>query len=266
MRTSSLVVLLSGVLLAAGCMSTPMLRDKEMGHRMPAYVPYDQDIVLDRGNVERSVPALLTNAVVPETQSAPEGVGRVSNTDAVAVAGEAPPVTNAAAVLQSSVTPSVQTHRILSRGDRVLISLRGIPRAEEIKNVIDGKGEVTLPYIGQVRVADLTPSEAERVIETAYIDGGIYRGINVIVVAEDKVYFVQGEVSRQGKFSMSGYVTLLQAITEAGGYTPYANKKNVKIIRGDQVLFFNAREIENGKEQDPAISSDDIIVVQKSVF
>jgi len=156
--------------------------------------------------------------------------------------------------------------RILSRGDRIMISLRGIPKAEEIKNVIDGIGEVTLPLVGQVRVAGLTTSDAERLIESKYIDGGFYRGINVIVVAEDKVYFVQGEVSRQGKFSMSGDVTLLQAITEAGGYTPFANRKNVKVIRGDQVIFYNARDIENGEGNDPPVLADDIIVVQRRWF
>lgn len=159
-----------------------------------------------------------------------------------------------------------QGQRILSRGDRILISLRGIPVAEEIKNIIDGLGEVTLPYVGQVRVAGLTASDAERLIESTYVERGIYRSINVIVVAEDKVYFVQGEVARQGKFSMSGDVTLLQAITEAGGYTSFANRKSVKIIRGEQVLFFNARDIANGRELDPVIASDDIIVVLRSVF
>lgn len=147
-----------------------------------------------------------------------------------------------------------------------MISLRGIPVAEDNKNIIDGLGEVTLPYVGQVRVAGLTASDAERLIESTYVERGIYRSINVIVVAEDKVYFVQGEVARQGKFSMSGDVTLLQAITEAGGYTPFANRRSVKIIRGEQVLFFNARDIENGKGTDPVIASDDIIVVLRSVF
>jgi len=234
------------LLLIAGCMTPP-----DVGgdlHRMTAYRPIAEGIVLEPAE---AVPDVLP---VAETDAAGEAA-----VPAVVVGG----ASGVAPVDTGRATP---VQRVLSRGDRIMISLRGIPRAEEIKNVIDGLGEVTLPYIGQVRVAGLTASEAERLIETQYIEGGIYRNINVIVVAEDKVYFVQGEVARQGKFSMSGDVTLLQAITEAGGYTPFANRRNIKVIRGDQVLFFNARDIADGKSNDPPVLADDIIVVQRSVF
>lgn len=163
-------------------------------------------------------------------------------------------------------TTEAGQRRVLNSGDQLVVYLRGIPRPEDIKNVIDGAGGITLPYIGQVQIEGLTPSQAERLIEDTYIKEGIFRNINVIVVSEDKVFFVQGEVARQGKFTLSGEVTLLQAITEAGGYSPFANRRNVKIIRGDQVLFFNARDIANGREPDPIIESDDIIEVLRSVF
>lgn len=232
------------LLLIAGCMSMP-----DGGgdlHRMTAYQPVVEGIGLVPAVVE-AVPVMQTHVPADETAAA---LG--SNTDPGEVA------------VDPARTVSVQ--RVLSRGDRIMISLRGIPRAEEIKNVIDGLGEVTLPLIGQVRVAGLTTSDAERLIETTYIERDIYKAINVIVVAEDKVYFVQGEVSRQGKFPMSGDVTLLQAITEAGGYTPFARRKKVKVIRGDQVIFYNAVDIENGKENDPPVLADDIIVVQRRFF
>lgn len=234
------------LLFSAGCMSLP---DQEsVSHRMAAFQPVTEGI-----DLLVPVPAAEAVPVVPTNV----------------------PVDEAASVVSSNTAPGEVTlepgqalpvQRVLSRGDRIMISLRGIPRAEEIQNVIDGLGEVTLPYIGQVRVAGLTTSDAERLIETAYIDGDFYKAINVIVVAEDKVYFVQGEVARQGKFPMSGDVTLLQAITEAGGYTAFANRKNVKVIRGDQVIFYNARDIADGKGIDPPVLADDIIVVQRSVF
>lgn len=154
----------------------------------------------------------------------------------------------------------------LSPGDEVMISLRGIPSPEDIRNVIDSMGEITLPLIGQIKVAGLSASEAERVIETTYVDRGFFRSINVIMVAEDKSYFVQGEVGRQGRFRLSGEVTLLKAISEAGGYSPFANRKNVKVIRGDEVMFFNARDIAEGKEEDPIVQANDIIEVLRSVW
>ena len=157
-------------------------------------------------------------------------------------------------------------HHQLSPGDEVLTSLRGIPRPEDIRNVVDSSGYITMPLIGQVQVAGLSASEAERLIEKTYVERGFFRSINVIMVSEDKSYFVQGEVGRQGRFRLSGEVTLLKAITEAGGYSPFANRRNVKIIRDDDVLFFNARDIANGREPDPVIKANDIIVVLRSVL
>lgn len=230
------------LLMATGCLS---LRGTGGDlHRMEPYSPVTEGIVLVPEKSVQTADA-ITNVIAPPVAVA--AVGNVATAQVSAASGDV----------------ALPVQRILSRGDRIMISLRGIPRPEEIKNVVDGLGEVTLPLIGQVSVSGLTTSEAERLIESTYIDGGFYRKINIIVVAEDKVYFVQGEVARQGKFSMSGDVTLLQAITEAGGYTAFANPKKIKVIRGDQVLFYNARDIADGKETDPPILADDIIMVPR---
>ncbi len=257
------------LLLISGCRSLPDGggAGEGGGHRMAAYQPVSAGIELALSAVKAD-PDVQTNLPADEASS-------VGSSNAVPGVQTNVPVDEASADVSSNAVPgdvtlapvnALPVQRVLSRGDRIMISLRGIPRPEEIQNIIDGLGEVTLPLIGQVLVAGLTTSDAERLIETTYRDRDIYRAINVIVVAEDKVYFVQGEVSRQGKFPMSGDVTLLQAITEAGGYTPFANRKKVKVIRGEKVIFYNARDIENGEENDPPVLADDIIVVQRSWY
>ena len=165
-----------------------------------------------------------------------------------------------------AVREGSETVRKLDSGDRIIIYLRGIPVPEKIEDSVDGFGECTLPYLGELKLAGKTTSEAEREIESAYVDGGIYRQINVIVVAEDEEYFVQGEVAKQGKFPLSGPVTLLQAISEAGGYTPFANRKKIKVIRGNELFFYNAKEIADGEVPDPPIRADDIIEVLRKVI
>jgi len=165
-----------------------------------------------------------------------------------------------------TVREGSESVRKLGSGDRILIYLRGIPVPEKIEDEVDGFGEITLPYLGEVKLAGKTTSEAERLIESAYVDGGIYRQINVIVVAEDEMYFVQGEVAKQGKIPLSGPVTLLQAISEAGGYTPFANRKKIKVIRGNELLYYNAKEIADGEIPDPPIRADDIIEVLRKVI
>ena len=43
--------------------------------------------------------------------------------------------------------------------------------------------------------------------------------------------FVLGEVSKPGKFQAKSYVTLLQAISMAGGFTEYAKKNRLQVVR-----------------------------------
>jgi len=197
-------------------------------------------------------PLVSGTALTPPAATPAATVLADTNGAAVAVVA-----TSAVAV----VSESYGVLRSLGAGDRIVIYLRGIPKQEEIKDIIDGVGEVTLPYIGEMKLVGLTTSDAERLIESTYVSRGIYKQVNVIVVAEDEVYFVQGEVARQGKFPLSGPVTLLQTISEAGGYSPFANRKKIKVIRGDVVLFYNARDIADGEVPDPPIQADDIIEV-----
>jgi protein involved in polysaccharide export with SLBB domain len=261
-RMLGFLVLAAVASVVAGC-STPTM---PMSQRVECYRP--KVAVLPAAVVDPAV-VVQPDVVVPPDV--------VSNTGAdpaepnVAATGGVTPaarvqVQNSAVAKQDEPEASVRTHntlRNLKSGDRVIIHLRGIPTLVEINDVIDGWGEVTLPFIGEVKIADKTISEAERQVEKSYIDGGIYKQINVIIVAEDEVYFVQGEVAWQGKYSLSGAVTLWQAISAAGGCTPFANRKKIKIMRGDKILMYNGKDIAKGAVPDPLIFANDIIEVYK---
>jgi len=216
------------------------------------------------------LPAIQQQAVSATNEIVAVAVANISTNKEV-IANQAPEPRQPAEITASKSDKPVEivtveerkhnTLRSLKSGNRVIIHLRGIPHPEEINDVIDGWGEVTLPYIGEIKLIDKTISEAERLIERSYIEGGIYKQINVIVVAEDEVYFVQGEVAKQGKYSLSGAVTLRQAISEAGGFTPFANRAKIKVMRGGQVLMYNGKDVAKGKIPDPPIFADDIIEV-----
>ena len=246
------MVLAAVVFTTAGCSTT---------------LPESQRVARYRPQVEvRPVmqQAALASNVVGEVEvvNVPTNTGTAANQAAQTKLSHEPGVAKGDTPVKAAAEERTHnTLRSLKSGTRVIIHLRGIPKPEEINDVIDGWGEVTLPYIGEIKLIDKTVSEAERLIERSYIEGGIYKQINVIVVAEDEVYFVQGEVAKQGKYSLSGAVTLLQAISEAGGYTPFANRAKIKVMRGDQMLMYNAKDIARGKIPDPPIFADDIIEV-----
>jgi polysaccharide biosynthesis/export protein VpsN len=160
--------------------------------------------------------------------------------------------------------------RMLKRGDKVVVELRGIPTPESIRGEVDELG-INLPLVGRVRIDGKTTFEAEKLIERTYVDGGFYTKINVIVLSQDDEYFVTGEVNKQDKYLMTGDRTLLQAITAAGGYTDFAKKSRVKVMRkglgkDKQMLYFDCEKIEQGKEKDPLIKPGDIIEVPRRLF
>ena len=237
-RRAPVTVLLAVLCLVSGCVTRPgpgkrLARYRpETAHRSPWLWTESGAAAAEPGAVG------MTNAVLPTkagTGTPPEG---------------------------SSGTMT----RVLKRGDKVQIYLRDIPVPDEIKNEINGDGTVNLPLIGVVQLEGKATAEAQNLIEKMYIDGGYYVKISVIVMAEEDEYFVQGEVKREGRYPLTRDLTVLQAIVTAGGYTDYAKKSQVKIIRGNEVVVVDAGRIEERKEKDPLIKPGDIVLVPRKIF
>jgi len=154
--------------------------------------------------------------------------------------------------------------RRLRNGDRIIINKLGISPPEEIKDVIDENGSVTLSFVGPIKLEGLTTAEAEDAIEKAYIDGGYYKKINIVVVPQEYQYYVSGEVMKPGRYPLVAGTTLLRAITAAGGYTEYANPRKITVRRGDKVDTYNAKKIEDLKQDDPVLEPEDVLVVERT--
>lgn len=94
---------------------------------------------------------------------------------------------------------------------------------------------------------------------------------DVITIPAKKYYYIYGEVVHPGSFLLEEGTTILKAITQAGGFTKFASKRNIEILRtredGQQYkITANIRDIEDGKSEDYEIQPDDIIRVPKSIF
>jgi polysaccharide export outer membrane protein len=78
---------------------------------------------------------------------------------------------------------------------------------------------------------------------------------------------VLGRVSRPGEIVAGRYVTVLQALSMAGGLTPFAEEDNIKVIRrinGKETVFpFRYARIRKGSDLDLNIvlKSGDIVLV-----
>jgi len=126
-------------------------------------------------------------------------------------------------------------------------------------------GMITVPLAGDVAAADSTPVDLAEVVRkrlTRYIDQP-----NVVVrVAEmgSRRFFVIGSVRSPGMYELRAGQTLLQALAVAGGFTEFADRGGVRILRrrgeaGSVKCDYNG--IVRGASRDVRIEPDDTIVV-----
>lgn len=129
-------------------------------------------------------------------------------------------------------------------------------------------GKVTLPLMNDIQAAGLTPMEL-----AAVVSEGLKKYINnpqvtvTITEINSRRIYVTGEVARAGAFPLLPNMTVLQALSSSGGFTPFARIKNIYVLRvenGKQVKHpFNYKEVVNGKnaEQNILLEPGDVIVV-----
>jgi polysaccharide export outer membrane protein len=129
-------------------------------------------------------------------------------------------------------------------------------------------GKISMPLLGDVEAAGKTPAQLEQDLTVRlkkYIDDP---RVTVIVTSiNSKRVYILGEVNHPGTINMSPDMTVLQALSAAGGPTAYANTKKIAILRteqGKQTKYpFNYKEVIKGNEtqQNIVLKSGDTIVV-----
>ena len=129
-------------------------------------------------------------------------------------------------------------------------------------------GKISLPLLNDVQAAGLTATQlAAQVTEKLkkYLEQP--RVTVVVTQVNSRRYFVLGEVTRAGAYPLLPNMTVLQALSSAGGFTQFANSKNIYVLRvenGKQnKLPFNYREVVKGRnsEQNVLLKPGDTIVV-----
>ena len=146
--------------------------------------------------------------------------------------------------------------------DQVITTMR-FPNQQVTEEVVDEKGMITLPLLGDVKVAGFTTSELEAELARLYVEGGFYKRVIVTVLVPTLNYTISGEIYRPGRYEIRGTVTLVQAIAEGGNFTEWADKKKVQIIRGTQFIEKNYFEILSDPRQDIEILPRDSIRVPR---
>lgn len=135
---------------------------------------------------------------------------------------------------------------------------------------VNSTGYVSLPLIGLVKVAGLTPSDAEALIALQY--GGKYlQDPQVSIFIKEfttQRITVDGAVAKPGIYPLTGQITLLRALALAGGGGALADMENVMLFRitpQGQTLAekHDVLKIRLGEAPDPMLQSDDVVVVNR---
>jgi polysaccharide biosynthesis/export protein len=95
-------------------------------------------------------------------------------------------------------------------------------------------GKISMPLLGDVEAAGQTPLQLGNRIETKLKKFVQDPEVSVVLTqSNSKVIYLLGEVGKKGPVQMTPGMTLLQAVSSAGGLTDFANSKKIYILRND---------------------------------
>lgn len=157
----------------------------------------------------------------------------------------------------------------LGPGDVFEVRVYGEPDLTGLYRVSPA-GEIQFPLIGSVRVDGRLPQDVERVIADRLKNGFLREPQISLFVKEynSQKIFVFGEVNKAGTFPFEANMSIIQAITLAGGFTKAAwkNRTHVtRIVNGKKErLEVPVEAIGEGREKNFPLQPGDIVFVPES--
>ena len=131
-------------------------------------------------------------------------------------------------------------------------------------------GTIDFPLLGRIPVSGKTQAQVAALLEEALADGYL-RNPHVTVVLtgrENLEVSVLGQVQQPGTFPYVEQLSLVQAISDAGGLTELAYRRRVKLTRktaaGVRTFEVSVKAITDGREQDIPLQPGDIIFVPEA--
>jgi polysaccharide export outer membrane protein len=166
-----------------------------------------------------------------------------------------------------SAKESQKDYRI-SPGDILEITTWKEPDLSRPEVLVRTDGKISFPLLNDVQAAGLTPLEMKQNMEAGLKKFVSSPFVTVTVKTPDsqKIY-VLGEVLKTGEYPLTKNLTILQAFALAGGFTEWASKKEIILLRKegdkDKIYRINYKEITKGEnlDQNLQLRADDTIIV-----
>ena len=171
-----------------------------------------------------------------------------------------------AVATRSAELPS--TDYRLHPGDKILVGVFDDPKLLPLEVTIAPDGKFSFPLIGEMIAGGKTAEQLRLEIQTKLKKYYADPSVTLIVTdVKGNVAYVIGQVTKPGSIEMNPTVTVLQALSIAGGLNAYAKGDNVIVIRnsavGQRILRFHYDQVISGKdlEQNVQLESGDVVVV-----
>jgi len=133
--------------------------------------------------------------------------------------------------------------------------------------MVSGRGEITMPLIGSMKVAGLPVEEIEMILTSAYSERYLEDPDITVFVSDyqSQRVTILGEVNVPGVYALRGTTTLLEAIALARGTSRVADLDTVILFREENEKVYgyvvHLGEVMSGVKPDPAVFGNDSIVV-----
>lgn len=126
---------------------------------------------------------------------------------------------------------------------------------------LDSKGYIEIPTLGKIFLMGLTIEEAKDVIQK---EADKYLNNSTIIVKHINFEItILGEVSRPGTYTVyKDNITILEALGLSGDLTDYANRKKVKLIRDNNIIYIDLTKVETLYSENFSLKANDVLYIE----
>lgn len=150
-----------------------------------------------------------------------------------------------------------------------VVGEKELPREYQVAS----DGSVDIPYLHTVQVSGLEPQEIARLVRKLLMERQILSDPSVVVQVKEynsRRVTLMGQVAKPGTFPYTPGLTLIQALSQAGGLTGIANLDRVNLTRretgGSRTVVISIGSIMEGRAPDIPLQSGDRIFVHERLF
>ena len=165
-------------------------------------------------------------------------------------------------IVHAAETDDLLSRYKLASGDVISIFVLGEDDLKREKVRLTDAGTIQFPVLGEIRIRGLTTGELEQRITSGLKNADYLKNPKVTVsIDEYRPFFINGEVYKPGGYPYVPGLTVLKAVSLAGGFKDRASKTNMFVVRDG-----TANENRKRVELDSPIYPGDILTIEESFF